>query len=480
MARCQSTGVVLDSGSRDAVKPISEMPSPPSWPLLGHLPLIMKHQLHMDQMFQSLREEYGDIYKLYVPGGIGTMVVLFRPEDIKKLYKSDGKTPHIQGFEFFEFVRRTTMKDRYTSVGLVSNGEEWYQVRTLVQQDMMRPKSALYYISDLEDIATELTNKIGNQKNVEGMLEPFDILQEYALEAVGSIFMGTRLGALQGTGDGKRLVDIAAEANKLTMTLLFTPLSIAPYLPIYKKFIKLQTEAFDICKKHVDNAIEELEETDDTVIAKMVRKCGKDSAIPTIMGIDALQAGIDTTGSTAAFLLYHLASNPEKQEKLYREICDIIGPEGKMTESALAKMKYLKACQTESQRILPAIFGTGRRAEEGLVIGGYQIPKGAGVVRCGSMSSNDPANFVNPKMFMPERWLRGCPEHHTADSFANIPFGHGARACIGQRFARLELFMMMVKILQRFKMEYTGEEVGTVTELISKPDKPINIKFTER
>ena len=40
--------------------------------------------------------------------------------------------------------------------------------------------------------------------------------------------------------------------------------------------------------------------------------------------------------------------------------------------------------------------------------------------------------------------------------------------------------MMMVKILQRFKMEYSGEEVGTVTELISKPDKPINIKFTER
>ena len=171
MARYQSSAV-LDSGSRDVAKPISDMPTPPSWPLLGHLPIIMKHKLHMDQMFQSLREEYGDIYKLDLPGGIGTMVVLFRAEDIKKLYKSDGKTPHIQGFEFFEFVRRTTMKDRYTSVGLVSNGEEWYQVRTLVQQDMMRPKSALYYISDLEDIATELTNKIGSQRNTQGMVEP--------------------------------------------------------------------------------------------------------------------------------------------------------------------------------------------------------------------------------------------------------------------------------------------------------------------
>jgi hypothetical protein len=39
---------------------------------------------------------------------------------------------------------------------------------------------------------------------------------------------------------------------------------------------------------------------------------------------------------------------------------------------------------------------------------------------------------------------------------------------------------MMVKIVQRYHMEYRGEEVGTLTELISKPDKPINIKFIER
>ena len=54
------------------------------------------------------------------------------------------------------------------------------------------------------------------------------------------------------------------------------------------------------------------------------------------------------------------------------------------------------------------------------------------------------------------------------------------RSCIGQRFARLELFLMMVKVVQRFRMEYNGEEVGTMTEMISKPDKPININFIER
>ena len=304
-----------------------------------------------------------------------------------------------------------------------------------------------------------------------------------------------RLGSLKGTGDGKRLIENQCKTNELTMTLLFTPTFIAPYLPISKKFIEYQGESFDICKKNVDEAIAKVKDSDDSVIAKIVRKCGKDSSIPKIMGNDALQAGIDTTGSTAAFLLYHLAANNDKQERLFQEISDTIGPEGTVTEAALNKMKYMKACQTESQRILPAVFGTVRRAEEGLVIGGYEIPKKTTVLPCGSMSSNDPANFPNPDKFLPERWLRGSPQRHDANSFANIPFWPWSkvnrsyslsdnlfypRSCIGQRFAKLKLYMMMVKIVQRYRMEYKGEEVGTLTELISKPDKPINIKFIER
>jgi hypothetical protein len=42
------------------------------------------------------------------------------------------------------------------------------------------------------------------------------------------------------------------------------------------------------------------------------------------------------------FLLYHLASNVEKQEKLYQEIHDVVGPKGKITEASLAQLKYLK------------------------------------------------------------------------------------------------------------------------------------------
>ena len=44
----------------------------------------------------------------------------------------------------------------------------------------------------------------------------------------------------------------------------------------------------------------------------------------------------------------------------------------------------------------------------------------------------------------------------------------------------MELYALMVKLVQRFKMEYKGDDVGTLTTFVSVPDKPINIKFIER
>ena len=55
------------------------------------------------------------------------------------------------------------------------------------------------------------------------------------------------------------------------------------------------------------------------------------------------------------------------------------------------------------------------------------------------------------------------------------------RSCIGQRFARLELYSLMVKLVQQFRMEYAGEgEVGQTTNFVTVPDKQIKIRFSKR
>ena len=363
--RLQTTVAAAAAHEQQEVKPFSAIPSPPAWPIVGHLPIFMKkeNQERMHLMFDNMRAEHGDIYKLWAPG-VGNILATSRPQDIKVMHTNEPHIPILPGFDIFEHIRNSSMKDRYKTSGLINNSEEWYSVRSKVQQDMMRPKSALYYIAEMEEIAKELSEKIETLVGPDGgVLDPHRVVQEFALEAVGCVFLGARLGALKGTEDSKFLIDNTTEVNVLAAKLMMIPMSIVSYLPDYKRFLAIQEPLFDICKSHVDTAIANIKEGDDTIIAKLVRRCGKDSFIPAVMGCDALQAGIDTTGTSATFLLYHLADNPEKQEKLYEEICSVIGPNGAMTEGALGKMRYLKACQTESQRMLPAVVASSRKTQ---------------------------------------------------------------------------------------------------------------------
>ena len=375
-ARLKSSPASLSSEIRleEDVKPYSAMPSPPAWPLLGHMPLLAKkkNQERLDQMFHQLRLQLGDIYRLSVPGQ-GDMVVIFRPEDVRAMYASDGRIPYQTAFEALELLRGRN-RELYKSSGLLTNSEEWYEVRQAVQQDMMKPKSALFYIEDIEEVAEELTDKLAATRDKDGKVVVNTILNEFALDAVGVFALGTRLGSLQETGDGKKLMDLSVKIGNLFQFLILCPAWAHPYLPQFRQFEKVSSENYVICKKHVDAALARVTPDDQTLIAKLARKCGKDSPIIATMGADSLAAGLDTTGASAAFLLYHLAANPEKQEKLYQEICDMIGPHGKLSEAALGRMRFLKACQTESQRLLPASFGSSRLLESDLVLGGYKVP----------------------------------------------------------------------------------------------------------
>ena len=105
-----------------------------------------------------------------------------------------------------------------------------------------------------------------------------------------------RLGTLAGEGDGTRMVEIQDESGPIAQQMMFLPSWILPYMPFYKRFIKIMNENIDICDKHLSKAVANLTEDSETVIAKLYASCGKDSAIPLIMAMDSITAGIDTTG----------------------------------------------------------------------------------------------------------------------------------------------------------------------------------------
>jgi len=452
-----------------------------------------EYQMKNHLMEKFLAEKHGDIFKLKVLG-IPDAIFIRNPEDIRTLMYNDGKNPIEPGFDFFVKYRQELRKDLYPNPGLVgSHGEKWYEVRSSVQQDMMRPKSALYYIDEITDITNEALNLMVSKQEEKNSVDVASYTYRWSLESIGSIFLDTRLGCLQDPPPA-----LATELiDSVNVALGDVILRLTYGVPLWKLYRTKDYNSFDKASESIssilsnivhkaknqvmaDNSLDKKNRDDMSVLEKLIDKCGPDSKIPEIMANDAMMAGIDTTGNSSSFLLYHLASNPQHQEIVYQEIKEKLGDK-KLTPKLLNELKYLKAFIHESQRLLPAVSGMSRITQKDMVLAGYQIPEGTRISMLFTNIMTDQKHFKDPEKFMPERWLRGSPAQHSAHPFAFIPFGHGARMCIGRRFAELEMQIMAIETLRRFKVEDASDKpLEMITPFVNRPDGPVNLKFKLR
>ena len=77
-----------------------------------------------------------------------------------------------------------------------------------------------------------------------------------------------------------------------------------------------------------------------------------------------------------SFVLYHIARNPEKQEKIFEEVKTLLPLKSPVTEEMLDECAYTRAVLKESFRLNPVSIGTGRKLAEDAILSGYHVPKG--------------------------------------------------------------------------------------------------------
>jgi len=432
------------------------------------------------------------ILKTWIPF-LGYQIFIHEPEDVQTLFANDGKNPVEPGFDFFVNYRNYK-KDLFTGdKGLLgSHGEDWYKVRSMVQQDMMRPKSALHYMDDLSQVTNEFLDLV--EKNLSDKRDIPDVVPlvyRWALEAVGDIFLDSRIGCLNDppAKEAQEMVDCVENCLGDPMMGLVT---LPPFWKIFKNkdfkdFDASAEKMFGITSKLIRNAQKRNEgkvyenEDEMSILAKLTKKCGTESTIPQTMAMDALFAGIDTTGNTSAFMLYLLGKNPEKQELIYNEIKTKLPSGKKLTPAILNDIKYPRAVLQETLRMLPVVGGIGRLTQKDIVLSGYQVPTGMKVSNTFVNTMRSEQHFEKADQFIPERWMRGCPMgNKKAHPFAYIPFSHGPRMCIGRRFAELEVKVLVIETLRRYKLVYDGPKVDLITPFINRPDGPIQVKFEKR
>lgn len=113
------------------------------------------------------------------------------------------------------------------------------------------------------------------------------------------------------------------------------------------------------------------------------------------------------------------------------------GPESSLRAAVLA----------ESLRLRPSALAVVRRLREPMRIGDYELPSGTNTMVPLPLIHRDPRSFEQPERFRPQRWLeRGQPPA------LFLPFGGGARRCIGEPLARAEVKLIVPHALRALSL----------------------------
>lgn len=190
-------------------------------------------------------------------------------------------------------------------------------------------------------------------------------------------------------------------------------------------------------------------------------------------------AGHETTSNALSWTWFLLAQHPEAEAKLHAELDSVLAGR-QPTLADLPNLPYSLQIIKEAIRLYPpAWILNGRLALADVEIGGYTIPKGSTVFISPYAMHHLPHYFDEPDAFKPERFT---PEFEKSlPKFAYMPFGGGARVCIGNAFAMMEAQLILATIAQNYRLTLAQTEpVRYNTQITLTPENGIQMKVVER
>ncbi|MFF4820929.1 cytochrome P450 [Kitasatospora sp. NPDC001309] len=167
--------------------------------------------------------------------------------------------------------------------------------------------------------------------------------------------------------------------------------------------------------------------------------------------VTLLVAGHETTATTLTWLFLLLDDNPG------------------------ARQADPHALASETLRLYPSAWLLPRHAVEDDVLAGHRIAAGTDVLVCPYLTHRDPALWPDPERFDPARF---APDGaRPAQLGAYLPFGLGARACLGTQFALRETTALLDLLLPLGPLEFRSRPTGAAYSITVRPNGPTPAAF---
>jgi cytochrome P450 len=424
---------------------VTDTVAPGRWPLLGHTPSLLRQRFS----FTSGLSGRGALVKIYL--GPMPAYVVTTPELVHRVLVTDAGQ-YDKGILFDRF------RPHFGNGIAMSDGSFHLRQRRLMQPAFHRERIARY--------ATTMVNAADATSTgwQPGQVVQADLaMQHLAVTIVGRTLFATELGTA-AIVEAQRSMPVVIKQG---MIRALSPGFVAA-LPIPGN------RAFDAAIARLRAVVTEViaagraDGTDNGDLLSMLLLAKDVDTGETMTDqqvydevVTLLTGGIETTGLALSWLFHELGRHPEVERRFHAEVDEVLGG-GRPTIDDLPRLVYTRQLVNEVLRAYP-IWLLMRRTNTEVELAGTHLPARTEIVFSPHALHHDPRNFPDPDRFDPDRW---APDRvGEIPKGAYVPFGSGARQCIGNAFAQTEIALVAATIAARWR-------------LVPVPDQPVRTKVT--
>ncbi|KAF4766472.1 hypothetical protein HAV15_010488 [Penicillium sp. str.  len=435
-----------------------EIPSVPFWVTLLPVLFDIDQQQIFEQYIATRLYRHGAI-KLFFAGQWN--IIVERPEFIsevlkrEQIYNKSGnqkKIPHSVLADFLE----TETGDHVLAAGsniISARGEEWRCYRTIIKPGLQKVIDTKPIIDNARKLRETFRQMQG--KSIQKGIPIQEILQRYSsANLLCCIFDCPELGRY------------LFRPIFMNFPVLDRLASVIPSRAKARRLIRqfselLQAEVIPSSGKKLQNGENE------NCLGDRLRSAWRDGTLKTKQLRDNLNvlyvAGQENPQLLMVSSLYLLGKHSEIQEYLREKINDL--SISNLDDLDWRSLPYLTATILECLRLLPPISQLVNRhvAEPACLGGRIHIPRGTYIGYNSYATNRDPVAWgPDANNFRPERW--GSTDEQISRKYRSakaraefISFHGGSRACLGEKFALLQMRVSLFVLARTFRWELDPE-----------------------
>ncbi|KAJ9442036.1 Cytochrome P450 94A1 [Diplonema papillatum] len=433
---------------------------------------VLQKQSHTAAMYFA-EEFYRNGYQPYGISLIGgkVVIVVVDPADIKAVLKD----------QFYHFEKPATVKEMFAHLMdksiFLMDGPEWKEQRTitshLFSRRQLRDRMSSVFGVHSQQMIGALQEQISESPTVDIQ----KVLLCVAFDSINSVAFNRQVNSLGGNPEDLRFQD-AFDKNELGTCQRF----MVPWWKVDRYFQssvweRMVTETTKVTNAYVDRVVDEYVDangrpkteavaSDQTLTGLFMQHALREGTAFTRLYIrnmifSFIVAGRDTTGSalTSCVDILSRPENTEWQERLHGVALECFGGKANVEEplsfdDITGKAVVCEAVILESLRLQPPVPMNEKVCVKATTLpSGVHVPEGAFLSWCPVATNRVPDYWGEDALaFKPTRWIEDGRVSAKYDDYTYSTFNCGPRLCLGKNMALLEMQIVLLTLLARFKI----------------------------